>query len=211
MRIRKPFAAAFLVLCAISALAGFSPSTYSLPTVHQSDKALHFIAFFLVTTAFYWVVETSRRKVLQLTFAVCTLGLGVVSEVIQSLLPINRSFDPFDVLANLLGSLASIALCTWYHKRMLERKRAARGYGAVAGDEFDERDLELGEGIGEQESGVERPTIVVESETWDEGAGDWGEVTEQTAAEGAANGQQGVKSTESGGDDGDGSGKKRND
>jgi VanZ family protein len=49
---------------------------------------LHFIAFFLVTITFYWILETTRRKVVQLTLAVCTLGLGVLSEIIQSLLPV---------------------------------------------------------------------------------------------------------------------------
>jgi VanZ family protein len=79
---------AFLAICVVSALAGFSPSNYSIPTYKQSDKALHFIAFFLVTTTFYWILETSRRKVIQLTFAVCTVGLGLVSEIVQSLLPV---------------------------------------------------------------------------------------------------------------------------
>ncbi|KAF2751654.1 hypothetical protein M011DRAFT_482485 [Sporormia fimetaria CBS 119925] len=173
MRIRKPFAASFIVLCLISALAGFSPNNYSLPTYKQSDKALHFIAFFAITLTFYWVLETSRRKVIQLTFAICTFGLGVASEVVQSLLPIGRPFDPYDVVANVLGSGAAIAVCNWYHKRMLERKRAARGYGAVAGDDFDERDVELGETGSGQETGVTRPTVEEELDRWDENAEDW--------------------------------------
>merc|ERR1712228_666882 len=68
MRIRKPFAAAFVAVILISAAAGFSPPDYKIPTYKQSDKVLHFVAFFALTVAFYWVVETSRRKVLQLTF-----------------------------------------------------------------------------------------------------------------------------------------------
>jgi len=83
-----------------------------------------------------------------------------------------RNFDYYDILANVLGSVASLALCNWYHKRMLERKRAARGYGQVAGDEAD---IELGEGFEGQESGVVRPTPTVEEEldNWDENAEDW--------------------------------------
>lgn len=49
---------------------------------------MHFVAFFLLTLAFYWILETSRRKVLQYTFIVCTIGLGVASEVVQGLLPV---------------------------------------------------------------------------------------------------------------------------
>ncbi|KAH7085465.1 hypothetical protein BKA63DRAFT_18438 [Paraphoma chrysanthemicola] len=198
MRFRKPFAAAFALLLFISAAAGFSPPDYTIPTYKQSDKVLHFIAFFLITLTFYWILETSRRKVLQLTFTVCTLGLGCVSEVVQGLLPIHRDFDYYDVLANVMGSVTALALCNWYHKRMLERKRAARGYGAVPGD--DEFDVELGESSEGQESGVVRPTVDEELERWDENAEDW-DTTEPEPSNGK------VQT-----DDGDlGDGKKRND
>ena len=77
----------------MSAAAGFSD--YSIPTYKQSDKALHFIAFFLLTLTFYWILETSRRKVLQLTFIVCTIGLGAASEIVQGLLPVGPKFHSF--------------------------------------------------------------------------------------------------------------------
>lgn len=89
---------------------------------------------------------------------------------------IGRNFDYYDILANVLGSVSAIALCNWYHKRMLERKRAARGYGAVADDDIDDRDVELGESIGGQESGVVRSgtaTVEEELDNWDENAEDW--------------------------------------
>lgn len=91
---------------------------------------------------------------------------------------IGRDFDYFDIVANVLGSLTALGLCNWYHKRMLERKRAARGYGAVAGDDHDV-DIELGEAHAEdgQESGVVRPDVDRELDNWDENAEDW-ETTE---------------------------------
>ncbi|KAJ4300705.1 hypothetical protein N0V90_002793 [Kalmusia sp. IMI 367209] len=176
MRIRKPFAGAFAALIFISAAGGFAPPEYNaLPKIKQSDKALHFVAFFLLTLTFYWILETSRRKVLQLTFTICTLGLGIASEIVQALLPIERLFDYFDIVANVLGSLSALALCNWYHKRMLERKRAARGYGAVA-DEDHDLDIELGEireNIDGQETGIVRPNVDQELDNWDENAEDW--------------------------------------
>lgn len=111
---------------------------------------------------------------------------------------IHREFDLYDIVANVSGSVLALALCNWYHKRMLERKRAARGYAAVAGDE--DRDFELGESIDDQESGVIRPTVDEELERWDENAEDW-ETTEPEPANG--------KAVEDDGDLGDG--KKRND
>ncbi|KAF2702708.1 hypothetical protein K504DRAFT_464984 [Pleomassaria siparia CBS 279.74] len=180
MRIRKPFAGAFVAICIVAALAGFSPTDYKIPTYKQSDKALHFIAFFLLTFTFYWILETSRRKVLQLTFTICTVGMGMASEVIQGILPIHREFDYYDILANVMGSALALMACNWYHKRMLERKRAARGYAAVAGDDLDERDIELGENVGDQESGVIRPTVEEELDTWDENAEDDWDAAEDT-------------------------------
>jgi len=94
--------------------------------------------------------------------------------------------------------MTAIAMCNWYHKRMLERKRAARGYGAIADDDHD-LDVELGEGIGEQETGIERPTVEQELERWDENAEDW-----DTTEPGDASNTQAAS-----GDLGDG--KKRND
>lgn len=81
--------AAFVLLIVFSAAAGFTPSEYKIPSYKESDKVLHFIAFFLLTLSFYWIFETSRRKVLQLAFTVCTLLLGCVSEVVQGLLPVS--------------------------------------------------------------------------------------------------------------------------
>jgi hypothetical protein len=84
---------------------------------------------------------------------------------------IQREFDPYDIVANVCGSGLALALCNWYHKRMIERKRAARGYNAVAGD--DELDVELGEGVSGQETGVVRSTVDDELDRWDENAEDW--------------------------------------
>lgn len=103
-----------------------------------------------MTLAFYWIVDTTRRRTINLTLLACTLGLGVGSELLQALLPNGRSFDLFDVVANSAGSGVGLALCGWYHKRMLERRRL-RKYTAVPGADGGaegEEDLELGEGPG---------------------------------------------------------------
>lgn len=113
----------------------------------QSDKALHFLSFFALTSTFYFILDGPRRRVLHITLVVCTLCLAVGSEVVQGLLPIDRAFDYFDIVANVLGSLIAVGLCNLYHKRSAERKRKAK-YSALAGEGLDEGDLELGEGSG---------------------------------------------------------------
>jgi hypothetical protein len=97
-------------------------------------------------------------------------------------------FDLYDIVANVIGSLAAVALSSWYHMRMLERKRLAKHYQAVPGDE--EADLELGEGVGAQESGVASAnvgavTLDEEVDNWDENVEDaWDEEDPTTDGDG---------------------------
>ncbi|KAL2752131.1 hypothetical protein ACRALDRAFT_1083689 [Sodiomyces alcalophilus JCM 7366] len=190
MRIRLPFAGTFFVLLLIAAYAGLSP--LHLET-YINDKVLHFLTFFFLTLVFYWIVDTTRRRTLHLTLLVCTAGLSLGSEVLQAILPNGRSFDIWDVAANVVGSLAGVGLCTWYHKRMLERRRARRGYGAVPGE--GETDIELGDSAvgvaaGHEEGVTDGPdrvgrTLEEEVDNWDENAvDDWddGQADEDGAA-----------------------------
>ncbi|KAI0909588.1 hypothetical protein F4823DRAFT_421224 [Ustulina deusta] len=178
MRIRLPFAGVFFVLCLLAGYAGLS--SLQLDSV-INDKVLHALTFFTLTVVFYWVIDTSRRRTLNLTIVVCTLALGIGSEFLQGFLPNGRNFDLNDIIANIVGSLAGLALCSWYHQRMLERKRRRR-YSAVPGDE--PTDLELGEGLSRQEEGIigadaeqgRATTLEEEVDNWDENAVDnWDE------------------------------------
>ncbi|KAI1456048.1 hypothetical protein F4805DRAFT_249279 [Annulohypoxylon moriforme] len=182
MRIRLPFAGVFFLLCLLAGYAGLS--SLQLNTI-VNDKVLHFVTFFLLTTAFYWILDTNRRRTLNLTVVVCTICLGVGSEFLQGFLPNGREFDPYDIVANVVGSIAALGLCSWYHLRMLERKRQRRQYNAVPGEDVE--DLELGEGVGAQEEGVmsaagtERAaTLEEEVDNWDENAVDaWDEAEDE--------------------------------
>lgn len=139
-----------------------------------NDKLLHVITFFLLTIVFYWIVDTNRRRILNMTLAVCTLALGVGSEFIQSFLPNDRDFDMYDIVANIVGSLAGLGLCSWYHKRMLERRRQTKTYNAVPGEDIE--DLELGEGHETGVTAAPSQTLEDEVDNWDENAvDDWGE------------------------------------
>lgn len=169
---------AFTLLLLASAYLGLSSIQIS-PVV--DDKVLHVVTFFILTTTFYWILDTTRRRIFNFTLIVCTGILGVGSEFAQGFLPNGRTFDAYDILANLVGSAASLGVCSWYHKRMLERKRAARQYAAVPGDDAEAGDVELGEGIGAHETGVVDVSLAPRSledevDHWDENAADaWDE------------------------------------
>ncbi|KZZ94404.1 VanZ-like protein [Moelleriella libera RCEF 2490] len=182
MRIRLPFAGVFLLLSLIAGYAGLSRVQLGH---YVNDKVLHVVTFFILTIVFYWIVDTNRRRTLNMTLIVCTLGLGVGSEFLQSFLPNDRDFDLYDIVANITGSLAGVGLCSWYHKRMLERKRQNRTYTSVPGE--DGGDIELGDGqqtgITDVEPGPFRGrTLEQEVDNWDENAPDDWEEGERTDA-----------------------------
>ena len=150
---------------------------------------------------FYWILETSRRRCINLTLLVCTAGLAIGSEVVQALLPNGRSFDPFDIVGNVFGSALALLISSWYHKRMLERRRKSKHYDIVPGeepadDDDEERDVELGT-VRDQETGVvpvaangspvqagagaKKTDVSEELDNWDENAEDW---DEEPAADG---------------------------
>jgi len=172
MRIRLPFAGAFTFVVFLASYAGLTSIQVDAVI---NDKLLHALTFFVLTTCFYWIIDTSRRRNLNLTLLVCTAILGVGSEIVQWFLPNGRAFDLYDIVANVVGSLGAVALCSWYHMRMLERKRLTKHYQVVPEEEHD---LELGEGVGAQISGATRalPTVPTSAEDWDVNAEDaWDE------------------------------------
>ncbi|KAI9728427.1 MAG: hypothetical protein M1828_003828 [Chrysothrix sp. TS-e1954] len=200
--------AIFAAVLLVSGYLGLAKIT--IPAIggyHQSDKGLHFVTFFILTLNFYWIFETTRKRALHLTLLVCVAILSCGSEIIQGLLPNKRDFDPYDVLANIIGSLAALGICQWYHKRMNERKRSSKVYAAVPGDEETGGaglgDIELGT-TGAQEMGVtsggqSEPNIDRELDNWDENvADDWDE-EEPTHANGAGVSKEGLKSPSLGG------------
>ncbi|KAI3319013.1 hypothetical protein HD806DRAFT_299935 [Xylariaceae sp. AK1471] len=214
MRIRLPFAGVFFLLCLLAGYAGLS----SLQLGHIiDDKVLHTLTFFILTVVFYWVIDTTRRRTLNLTLVVCTLTFGVGSEFLQHFLPNGREFDLYDILANVVGSVAALALCSWYHQRMLERKRQRR-YSAVAGDEPGDIELGIGGGLDGQEEGIlaaeteqhRSTTLEEEIDNWDENAVDnWDDDDEPDGDIGVSGKTQAVE--QNGGDGAIATDKKRND
>jgi len=195
MRIRTYPAVAFAVIFLLAAYLGLGDPR--LLSYKQSDKFLHFFTFFLLTLFFYWIIETNRRRTLHLTLFVCPLVLGVGSEIVQGLLPNGREFDPLDVVANVAGSLLAVGACLWYHKRMMERKRRAKSLNMDSAD-IGDIDVELGEGISGQESGIAvAQTLEDEVNNWDENAEDWDD-DEQSASNGVGDGKTPPGSTEDG-------------
>ncbi|KAF9227353.1 hypothetical protein BS17DRAFT_461118 [Gyrodon lividus] len=115
------------------AFLGFTNFSHSLPL---NVKFLHFTCFCVATGVFYFVfdVEEDARRIwfwrhAGLIFAavVCFFFGGLVSEIVQSMLPY-KEFNIGNVVANILGS--TIGLYTSYHieKYYRSRREIARLY-----------------------------------------------------------------------------------
>ncbi|KAJ7172416.1 hypothetical protein C8R46DRAFT_1085881 [Mycena filopes] len=145
IRLRPWFLLFTVVVLLGLAFLGFTNFSRSLPL---NDKALHFLCFGLATGVFYFIfdVEEEARRIwfwrhsaLIFTGFVCFFCGGILSEVVQSMLPY-KEFQIGDVVANLLGS--SIGLFASYHMERYYRKRReiARLYQPL--DSGDMSDLE---------------------------------------------------------------------
>ncbi|KAI8048779.1 uncharacterized protein B0P05DRAFT_339067 [Gilbertella persicaria] len=112
----------FLILMGI---LGFAPIHLS---EQVNDKILHFFIFFILAVFLYFLWNLSvKRNLILATSSLLVLAIG--SEFIQGLLPY-RSFDIYDIIANLLGGITGICLSSltdYLINRHRENKRRFGG------------------------------------------------------------------------------------
>ncbi|KAH7888693.1 hypothetical protein F5I97DRAFT_1854651 [Phlebopus sp. FC_14] len=145
IRLRPWFLVFTCVIMVLLALLGFTSFSHALPF---NDKFLHFTCFCIATGVFYFIfdVEEDARRIwfwrhsgLIFTAVTCFFFGGLVSEIVQSMLPY-KEFDPGDVVANVLGS--TIGLYTSYHleKHYRARREIARLYRPLETEETSDMD-----------------------------------------------------------------------
>jgi len=168
------------------AMLGFTNFSRSLPL---NDKLLHFICFCLATGVFYFIfdVEEDARRIwfwrhsgLIFTATVCFFFGGIVSEIVQSMLPY-KTFDFGDVMANLLGSGIGLYLAYYIERYYRHRREISRLYRPLSADYISDSDGEDSTQLlpshyipttsnpGRSKSGVlHKPTHNNLSDVWDE-------------------------------------------
>lgn len=121
------------------AMLGFTNFSRSLPL---NDKLLHAVCFFLATGVFYFIfdVEEDARRIwfwrhsgLMFTAVTCVFFGGIVSEVVQSMLPY-KEFDFGDVVANLLGSGMGLYVAYYLERYYRHRREISRLYRPLSAD-----------------------------------------------------------------------------
>ena len=90
----------------------------NLPSVEvpSIDKAVHFVSYavftLLLLKGFYINHEIKNYFLLS---AVISIGYGLVLELLQAVVP-HRGVDMIDILANILGALAAMAIFPYIGK-----------------------------------------------------------------------------------------------
>ncbi|CAO3593760.1 unnamed protein product [Absidia cylindrospora] len=122
----------------------------------MNDKVLHFSTFCILSVCLYFLWNLSFKRNLILTCGILFF-LTIGSEFIQGLLPY-RTFDWYDILANVLGSTTGLLLafiCDYAWKARKEQnwrrggKRVAMEQQALMEEGLERGSLE-GDDYGEQ-------------------------------------------------------------
>ena len=69
------------------------------------DKVVHFSLFFIFTKILYFAFNPKNLYLFFIPFLT-----GILIEILQYLMGFGRSFDPFDIIANTMGTICMIAL-----------------------------------------------------------------------------------------------------
>ncbi len=116
MRKKHLYAFAFIgwmVFVTFSSLYSFEGSGLSTFNIPYGDKVVHFVFYFVpAILGSMFFVETKEKKSTLIKYlkilALSLIFFGIVIEVIQEAMTVNRSGDVFDALANSIGVILGI-------------------------------------------------------------------------------------------------------
>nr|WP_255610482.1 VanZ family protein [Robertkochia sp. 3YJGBD-33] len=78
--------------------------------VSHADKIVHVLFYFMNTLFFAYHFRKKLTDSLLFKISVGLLAYGMIIEVLQYVMPFQRAFEWYDMLANLTGILAAIVL-----------------------------------------------------------------------------------------------------
>lgn len=116
MRKKHLYAFAFIgwmVFVTFSSLYSFEDSELSNLNIPYGDKVVHFIFYFVAAVlGSLFFIETKEEKSILIRYlkilALSLIFFGIIIEVIQGTMTVNRSGDVFDALANSMGVILGI-------------------------------------------------------------------------------------------------------
>jgi VanZ family protein len=104
-----------LLVLLISAWSGEKLNKIGFLHIHNIDKVIHFLMYFIFTFLMINDINNSKRKTFNyvqiiLFSVVFTILYGGSMELLQSITKLHRTSDFFDFLANAAGSLTAVFL-----------------------------------------------------------------------------------------------------
>ncbi|WP_342156605.1 VanZ family protein [Joostella sp. CR20] len=108
------FAALWLLGVTIGSLVSVSVVNEVETNIRVSDKLVHGIFYFGNTILWYCYLRKANFKNVLPKVSLFSFVYGIVIEVLQYILPYDRSFDLKDILANSVGILIAIFLINFW-------------------------------------------------------------------------------------------------
>ncbi len=94
------------MIIVLSLLPKSSIDSEKIKLFEGADKIVHFSMYFILMALWYFaskkILKTKRRKFI-ITGVIFSIFLGIILEFLQKYLDIGRSFDTFDIVANITG------------------------------------------------------------------------------------------------------------
>jgi VanZ family protein len=105
----------WMVFVTFSSLYSFEDAELSSVNIPYGDKVVHFTFYFVAAVlGSSFIVETKEEKSKRIKYlkilALSLIFFGIVIEVVQEEMTVNRSGDVFDALANSLGVILGIII-----------------------------------------------------------------------------------------------------
>ena len=109
------------ILWTLAILAACSLPGNELPNINldlfEPDKIAHFVLFFFF--GLLWLAATpENRKGSRVLIAVFGILYAILTEIYQSVMPLGRTADPMDSVANLIGLFTAMGSYSWLRARI---------------------------------------------------------------------------------------------
>ena len=120
---RNLFTLALLWTIAITVASLISLNDMPKVDVPGNDKIVHFIFYFVFTLLWNFALEKKiKNGSLKFLIVAAAIIYGIIIEVLQGVLTLNRQADIYDALANSGGAFLALLVIVWLNSKTFEKK-----------------------------------------------------------------------------------------
>lgn len=94
------------MIIVLSLLPKSALHTEKVHLFNGADKIVHFLMYFILMSIWFYAskkIQEAKRRRFMIIGIVFSVFLGIILEILQKYLDIGRSFDTFDIVANITG------------------------------------------------------------------------------------------------------------